>query len=30
MALEKTVNDKIAAAQPMQLAQKQGESQYIR
>jgi len=30
MALEKTVNDKIAAAQPVQAAKKQGESQYIR
>lgn len=30
MALEKTVNEKIAAAQPTQAAKKQGESQYIR
>ena len=30
MALEKSVNEKIAAAQPTQAAKKQGESQYIR
>lgn len=30
LALEKEINSKIAAAQPTQVAQKQGESQYIR